>query len=1127
PDISGQQSVETYSVALSDNLPSFDLGVRASATTTDTVTIVPGCQALDTQVTQTFWRACGLMQLRVGPTTDPNTGATYGLPYDSNFTYGSFTIVWADSAYGADYDVDAVQVLTFCVGANCSNTQNVTDPATGVTVNVGTQMCSGVLNNSNFCQNGQFKSNANIQPQQVLVRTQGIYDSTYMPMRLGYSVAGPNNSENGFHQGTTITGNGDLAYGSSIVPPPTWNPPDVAKWSTGPSQQNLLPTPLFLAAKYGGFTYPNGASNPLPTDVSQWDQINNETGAKGSDGLPDNFFPVRNPSQLAARLSTVFQAILKRAGSGTAAAVVANEREGIGATYQALYEPSRTDNQGRSVSWVGSLQALFVDSKGRLREDPNGTHQLVESDFTANPVVQIVYDTNTNTTVVHRWTVDPDTSPNAFVTLPLDQLAALWNARDQLASNLLTAGIAANRTYSANAGTGRYIITCIDTSLSGCSNSEVQPFEAGTFTNNNYGILNVSSRTQAQQVVNYIRGQEQTGMRNRTIDYFNNGQTEIMRLGDIVDSTPTVVGAPSESFDVLYNDQTYRNFFEQYKNRRNVVYVGADDGMLHAFNGGFYNQATHTFDTAPPNGQSGTADPLGSELWAYVPFNLLPHLQWLTDPTYTHVWYVDDKPRVIDARVFNADATHPDGWGTVLVVGMRMGGANLSLPAGIPKNGNRISANSGFSDFGTALSGANITQITTHSAYVVMDITNPEQPPTLLAEISDPDTSAASKIGFTTSYPTVMAFRPDPTATSGDHWYLIFGNGPTDLQTATSSNDASLFVYDLSTRQPVSGFPKDLHTALDGSTGTAYASSFVGDPVSVDWNLDFDADAVYVGTAGGTAASPTGRLVKLTTGCLSGASACSSPGNWTVTTLLNPNVPPLATPTVTQDEQGHHWIMDGTGRLFVGADKASSTQQYLFGVIDTLDGGASSPPSFANLVDTTDAQVATNGSVSGVTFSGQSVTDEVSLAAAAASAGGWKLSLPTNGSNPSERSLSSGDLIGNIFFDSTYVPDLSDCLSLGESSLFGLFFKTGAASQAPVFGTRQIVINGNTTTVSIGKIDLGKGLGAAPTLHLGTTANGQVTVFTQTSTGAIVQSNAQVGPSAKSGETDWREDHGP
>ena len=61
------------------------------------------------------------------------------------------------------------------------------------------------------------------------------------------------------------------------------------------------------------------------------------------------------------------------------------------------------------------------------------------------------------------------------------------------------------------------------------------------------------------------------------------------RLGDVIHSTPVTVGAPMEGYHQLYNDVSYAEFLAQYKGRRQMVYFGANDGMLHAVNGGFYS----------------------------------------------------------------------------------------------------------------------------------------------------------------------------------------------------------------------------------------------------------------------------------------------------------------------------------------------------------------------------------------------------------------------------------------------------------------------------------------------------------------------------------------------------------
>ena len=186
---------------------------------------------------------------------------------------------------------------------------------------------------------------------------------------------------------------------------------------------------------------------------------------------------------------------------------------------------------------------------------------------------------------------------------------------------------------------------------------------------------------EATKIINYIRGQEQAGYRERVLPTLPGDQ--VWRLGDIIHSTPVPVAAPNDPYYLRYADNSYQEFREHWINRdngdgtygrRQVVYVGANDGMIHAFNSGFYNGLTNTL--------SDPVHPLGSELWAYVPYNLLPHLRWLTELNYPHVYYMDGEPLVFDANIYPAntnDGVHINGWATVLVMGMRFGGSEINI----------------------------------------------------------------------------------------------------------------------------------------------------------------------------------------------------------------------------------------------------------------------------------------------------------------------------------------------------------------------------------------------------------------------------------------------------------------
>jgi type IV pilus assembly protein PilY1 len=113
-------------------------------------------------------------------------------------------------------------------------------------------------------------------------------------------------------------------------------------------------------------------------------------------------------------------------------------------------------------------------------------------------------------------------------------------------------------------------------------------------------------------------------------------------LGDIVSAAPVFVRRPP----FQYSDAGYTEFANDNSGRRPVVYAGANDGMLHAFDG----------DT-------------GEELWAYIPSVVVPYLYKLADAGYAnnHRFFVDGPITV-------GDVYDGSQWRTVLVAGLGGGG---------------------------------------------------------------------------------------------------------------------------------------------------------------------------------------------------------------------------------------------------------------------------------------------------------------------------------------------------------------------------------------------------------------------------------------------------------------------
>jgi Tfp pilus tip-associated adhesin PilY1 len=112
-------------------------------------------------------------------------------------------------------------------------------------------------------------------------------------------------------------------------------------------------------------------------------------------------------------------------------------------------------------------------------------------------------------------------------------------------------------------------------------------------------------------------------------------------LGDIYHSSPLIIGAPPLNLPDAPFPQKYSKYKEDNKTRETLVYVGANDGMLHAFK-----------------------DSDGAEKFAIIPKNLLGKLKELRS---AHQFYIDSSPRAYD--VFFGGS-----WRTVVMSGERGGG---------------------------------------------------------------------------------------------------------------------------------------------------------------------------------------------------------------------------------------------------------------------------------------------------------------------------------------------------------------------------------------------------------------------------------------------------------------------
>jgi type IV pilus assembly protein PilY1 len=244
------------------------------------------------------------------------------------------------------------------------------------------------------------------------------------------------------------------------------------------------------------------------------------------------------------------------------------------------------------------------------------------------------------------------------------------------------------------------------------------------------------------------------------------------KLGDIFHSVPQVQGPPQCYPCYLSNLHGYRDdtstttpddgFRFHNRHRRFVVWVGADDGTIHGFDAGVWDDAKQAFD-------SGT----GTELAAWVPKSVMPTFDDLALRPYQE-WTVDGTPTVADVWIDPSHAGAPSvddrQWRSVLITGERRGGSSyvcldVTRPDaydsnGVPQTTGRAPS---CADGGTGCSGdwpAFMWEFT---------------------DTSDEDGNGAPDLGHTWSRPVVgfvkVAETSADTTTIEERSVAIFGGG--------------------------------------------------------------------------------------------------------------------------------------------------------------------------------------------------------------------------------------------------------------------------------------------------------------------------------------------------------------
>ncbi|MCS4234225.1 PilC/PilY family type IV pilus protein [Stenotrophomonas sp. BIGb0135] len=461
-------------------------------------------------------------------------------------------------------------------------------------------------------------------------------------------------------------------------------------------------------------------------------------------------------------------------------------------------------------------------------------------------------------------------------------------------------------------------------------------------------------------------------------------------LGDIVNSSP-VISSPRDDYGYQRISTDFATSYAEYlaskrEDGRYMVYVGANDGMLHAFDGGMSGDGT-------TDGSGGT------ETFAYIPGTALGHMGNLlypykaankNDQKFRHRYYVDGPITVADVQLSGS-------WATALV--------------------------------GTAGAGGR--------AVFGLDVTTPSTFGTTnrLWEISDVNTRLAddvrANIGHVLGKPVIVPVKSGTDVA----WKAIFGNGYNSADgkavlfvvdmadgavrmiTATEASNTApagtnglgnIVVLDRLRANPAANPPvgQESVRGRDGLADTVYAA----DQRGALWKFDLEDSSNSVTV-------PVFTTARQTDG--NSGQVYRQPITGGMTTVTGPG--------------GGVMLLFGTGSFSFSNDPQDTAQQALYGVNDISAGQPTSTITPSNLVSytvTTDTG-GTKRSIEAASFTG-------------GTAYGWTVLLPGLG----ERFVGNPAVAAGVVFLPTYLPNngAEGCSTEGSNWLFGLNPVSGVAA---------------------------------------------------------------------------------
>jgi hypothetical protein len=353
---------------------------------------------------------------------------------------------------------------------------------------------------------------------------------------------------------------------------------------------------------------------------------------------------------------------------------------------------------------------------------------------------------------------------------------------------------------------------------------------------------------------------ETLAVKNSTINTATGTRPVRYILGDVFHSDPVVIDRPTDFF--LYganlygapsvtdcdDDQGYRCFADRHRYRRKMLVVGSNDGQLHFFDAGYWDEDRERF-----------TDGTGTELFSFMPRLVLPVVRDLAQERQ-HIYSMDGTPRIEDVFL---DTEHK-------------GPFDPSDPPKAEEREWRTLLIGGLREAGSVIDGDRMPDTEFVSGYYALDITQPDKleldnkpsndevVPTCLSLTNqdvtgcgtlpfpavaweftdstggsrwDEDNNGEPDLGETWSVPTIGRIKVTEGTKIVDKFVAIFGGGMDAARKFSPQRGNWLYMVDIETGQPI------YKRRLVGSA--------VADPAAIDVDLDGYLDVVYIGTTAG------------------------------------------------------------------------------------------------------------------------------------------------------------------------------------------------------------------------------------------------------------------------------------